>query len=410
MGRAQVNLRPPRKAVIVVALLVVGSACGSGAAPATSSEATTSAALPPSSQSPSPSQVSRSCAGQAFVSMTESQRIGQLFILGLAADRLGASEIGAIRNQHIGSVWFTDTTYQGVQAVRSVALAVQRQATASATDGVRFFVAANQEGGVIQALQGPGFARIPSALEQGLLDPSTLTRDATVWGRQLVAAGINLDFAPVMDVVPPGYAAKNEPIGVLDREFGHDASVVGKHGAAFIRGMEAAGIATTAKHFPGLGRVQGNTDFSSDVVDPVTTANDPSLGSFRQAIAAGAPFVMVSLATYPRIDPRRLAVFSPVVMRRMLRKELGFKGVIMSDEIGSTVAVSDISPAYRAIAFLTAGGDMIVSKTVGPTIQMDEAIASRAAASPAFQRRVNDAALLVLEAKDASGLLPCSSP
>ncbi len=410
MGRAQVRLRPPRKAVIVVALLVVGSACGSGAAPATSSEATTSDALPPSSQLPSPSQVSRSCAGQVFASMTESQRIGQLFILGLAADRLGTSEIGAIRNQHIGSVWFTDTTYQGVQAVRSVALAVQRQATASATDGVRFFVAANQEGGVIQALQGPGFARIPSALEQGLLDPSTLTGDATVWGRQLVAAGINLDFAPVMDVVPPGYAASNEPIGVLHREFGHVASVVGDHGAAFIRGMEAAGIATTAKHFPGLGRVQGNTDFTSGVVDTVTTANDPSLGSFRQAIAAGVPFVMVSLATYPRIDAGRLAVFSAVVMRRMLRQELGFKGVIMSDEIGSTVAVSRISPADRAIAFLTAGGDMIVSKTVGPTIQMDEAIASRAAASLAFQRRVNDAALLVLEAKDASGLLPCSRP
>ena len=94
------------------------------------------------------------------------------------------------------------------------------------------------------------------------------------------------------------------------------------HVAAFIAGMHDAGIATTAKHFPGLGRVAGNTDFTNDVRDTVTTRDDPDIEPFAAAIDAGVPFVMVSLATYERIDPDRLAVFSPTVIDGMLRQDL----------------------------------------------------------------------------------------
>src|SRR5262249_9790650 len=158
---------------------------------------------------------------------------------------------------------------------------------------------------------GPGFSTIPSALEQGTLPPATLRADATTWGHQLAAAGVNLDFAPVMDVVPPGTDAQNQPIGALQRAFGHDPETTGSPGAAFIRGMRAAGVATTAKHFPGLGRVVGNTDFTAQVTDTATTRNDPYLRSFRRAIRVHVPFVMVALATYTKIDPHHLAVFSP---------------------------------------------------------------------------------------------------
>ncbi len=190
----------------------------------------------------------------------------------MAGDRLGPATRRAIRVHHVGSVWFVATTTTGVQGVRAVADAVQAQASPEATGGVRFYVAANQEGGQVQALQGPGFSTIPSALEQGGLAPSALRADATTWGHELAAAGVNLDFAPVMDVVPPGTDAQNQPIGALQRAFGHDPATTGRHGAAFIRGMRAAGIATTAKHFPGLGRVVGNTDFTAQVTDTVTTA------------------------------------------------------------------------------------------------------------------------------------------
>jgi beta-N-acetylhexosaminidase len=340
--------------------------------------------------------------------LTLPQRVGQLFTLGLADDRLGPAERDAIRSHHVGSVWFTETTTEGVSAVGSVSTAVQALATHAATGGVGFFVAANQEGGEIQALRGDGFSTIPSAVSQGTLATSMLLADATTWGQELSAAGVNMDFAPVMDVVPPGTDAQNQPIGVLHREFGHDPGTVSTHGRAFIRGMSAAGIATTAKHFPGLGRVTGNTDDVAGVVDTVTTATDPSLRSFKAAVHVGVPFVMVALATYTQIDPAHLAVFSPTVMT-LLRDGMGFDGVIASDDLGAATAVADIPPARRALDFLSAGGDLIVSKTAGPTIAMADAVVARASSDPAFGAKVEDAVRHVLAAKDASGLLPCSA-
>jgi beta-N-acetylhexosaminidase len=344
----------------------------------------------------------------ALASLSEPQRVGQLIALGLTGDRLGPSTVRAIRQHHVGSVWFVATTDAGVAGVRAVADAVQAQVSARTTGGVRFYVAANQEGGEIQALRGPGFSIMPSALDQGTLAPPALRADAAEWGRQLASAGINLNFAPVMDVVPPGTDAENQPIGALQREFGHDPLTTGRHGVAFIRGMQSAGVATTAKHFPGLGRVTGNTDFTAQVLDTTTTRDDPYLRSFRSAIRAGVPFVMVALATYTRIDPDHLAVFSPTVIRSMLRGDLGFRGVVVSDDLGAAVAVAGIPPARRALDFIRAGGDMIVSKTAGPADQMATAIVAQAASNPGFKALVDQAALRVLEAKQASGLLPCA--
>lgn len=340
--------------------------------------------------------------------MSVAQRIGQLFLMGLADDRPGPAELDAIRSQHIGSVWFTAVTSIGVAGVRRIADAIQAQASAATTAGVGFFVAANQEGGLIQALTGPGFAPIPSAVAQGGLSPQALETDAMGWGLALRAAGVNLDFAPVFDVVPPGTDATNQPIGVLRREYGHDPRTAGTHAAAFVRGMARAGVATTAKHFPGLGRVVGNTDVAAAVMDDTTTAADPYLGSFRMGIAAGVPFVMVALATYTRIDPDRLAAFSPLVIGGLLRRDLGFAGVVMSDDLGATAAVTAIAVGRRAVDFLLVGGDLIVSKTADATVAMTGAVGARAAADPGFASRVDDAALRVLEAKQAAGLLPCS--
>jgi beta-N-acetylhexosaminidase len=351
--------------------------------------------------------VTQSCVQRVFGSMTEGQRVGQLILLGMAADRLGPAEVGAIQHDHIGSVWFTRTTTAGAGAVSAVAREAQSMATSANTSGVRFFVAANQEGGLIQALRGPGFSTIPSAVDQGKLPPRVLEGEARGWGRELAGAGVNMNFAPVMDVVPAGTAQQNQPIGALQREYGNDPQTVGKHGVAFLQGMERAGVTTVAKHFPGLGRVTGNTDVTSGVVDSVTTPSDPNLDSFRQAIDAGVPLVMVALATYTKIDPDRLAAFSPTVMR-LLRDTYRFRGVIVSDDLGATAAVADIAPGTRALDFLEAGGDLIISKTVGPAVQMTAAILAKASSDPSFRSRVDDAVLRVLRLKEAAGLLPCS--
>src|SRR6266550_6884915 len=242
------------------------------------------------------------CAARVLAPMTEEQRIGQLLLLGLANDQLGAAETNAIRTYHFGSVWFVEQSAAGAPAIRAVADAVQALATQDTTASVRFFVAANQEGGIIQSLKGPGFSTIPSALDQSAIDPATLQTSAALWGRELASAGVNLNFAPVLDVVPPGTDAQNEPIGALRRGYGHDPATVSAHAIAFMRGMDGAGIATTGKHFPGLGRVTGNTDFTAAVVDDVTTATDAYLAPFRDAVAGGIPMVMVALVDRRRIQ------------------------------------------------------------------------------------------------------------
>jgi len=138
----------------------------------------------------------------------------------------------------------------------------------------------------------------------------------------------------------------------------------------------------------------------------VTTPNDPYFATYRSAISAGVPFVMVALATYTKIDPSSLAVFSPTVIR-LLRSNLGFNGVIMSDDLGQAAAVASIPPAQRAIRFIDAGGDLITSQSLGPAEQMAQAVQARAAASPSFSTAVNAAVTRILTAKQSYGLLPC---
>ena len=210
----------------------------------------------------------------------------------------------------------------------------------------------------------------------------------------------------MVDTVPAGTAASNAPIGQLDREFGSDPQSNGEHGVAFITGMGEAGVASVIKHFPGLGRVVGNTDFTRDVVDSVTTSTDPYLQSYREAINAGVPYVMVAEATYTKIDPAHLAVFSPVIMG-LLRNGLGFNGVIVSDDIGDAAAVAPIPAGQRALDFLNAGGDLITSQSFAPAEEMASAVLAKASSNSSFRAIVDAAVRRVLAAKQVQGLLPC---
>jgi beta-N-acetylhexosaminidase len=398
----------------VLSLALACSGCGltSGGQPA-AGPAGTSASTP--SARPVTTKVSRpptrqplSCPAQVFSRMTTAQRVGQLFMVGIAADSR-AEVARAVAAYHFGSLVFGTTSTASLTEIRQVTAADQSLASAAATARVRFFISTDQEGGEVQRLRGPGFTAIPSAVAQGELPPGTLKREAAEWGRELKLAGVNLDLAPIMDVVPPGTAPRNQPIGALLREFGSDPETVAAHGVAFIRGMQQAGVAATAKHFPGLGRVTGNTDVTAGVTDLVTAPGDPYLGSFQAAIDAGVPFVMVALASYPRIDPRHLAVFSSRTMRELLRKQLHFGGVIVSDDMGAAAAVAGISPAVRATGFLAAGGDMITTVSLAAAAAMYTAVLSRVKHDPGFRSEADSAVMRILTAKHAYGLLPCAA-
>lgn len=361
-------------------------------------------AAPPAEAAAPP--VTRSPAEDVFARMSEAQRVGQVLMVGTPATGVSSAVGSAISQQHVGSVILTGRSYAGVTATASVTKALRAKATSTATAGVPLLISADQEGGKVQVLQGTGFSRIPSALTQGTWSTSTLTSRARTWAGELRAAGVNLDLAPVADTVPSAaFAPSNAPIGAYDREFGFTTSRVGAHSAAFTAGMRAGGVMTAVKHFPGLGRVTANTDTSSGVTDRTTTSTDPYLGPFRDAVAAGSEVVMVSSAVYTRIDAKNPATFSPTVIGGMIRRDMSFRGVVVSDDIGHAKQLAAWSPGMRAVKFLAAGGDLVLTVDATQAPAITTAIRARMADSPTFTRQVHAAALRVLTLKQRMGLL-----
>lgn len=362
----------------------------------------TAAAIPGSTP---PDVRSPGCARRVLSNMTLAKRVGQLFVAGVSSTSPTPSQLRVIRQRHLGGVILMGHSSIGVTATRTVTHRLKMQATTRSTNGVRLWVSVDQEGGNVQVLNGPGFAAMPTALAQGNLRRSALRSRAFRWGRQLRAAGVNLNLAPVMDTVPKRIGTANIPIGYYDREYGHRPRAVARHGMAVSNGMEAARVQTTAKHFPGLGRVRRNTDTDAGVTDKVTTRHDPYLQPFKAAIDSRVPVVMVSLARYTKIDKRQVAAFSPVVMR-MLRRDLGFTGVIMSDSL-TAAAVQSVPVGMRAVRFLHAGGTVALATSTPVTAAMATAVLNRAKTHARFHGIVNRDALKVLQVKHRNGLLPC---
>ena len=365
---------------------------------ATSSAPRSSASHPRST--PASSAAPASTAQQVLDGMTLRQRVGQLLMVDCSSTGVSAATSTAITLDDVGSVILDGTSYAGLAATQ----AVTAQLRSLAPRGAGLFVATDQEGGEVQRLRGTGFTRIVSGVQQGTIPPAALQGYAQGWGEQLRAAGVDVNLAPVLDTVPAGFGS-NPPIGDLDREFGNTPDVVTAHGVAVLRGMAAAGVDATAKHFPGLGRVRGNTDTTSGVTDDVTTRHDPYLAPFQAAVNAGVPFVMMSTAIYSRIDPGTPAAFSKTIVTGMLRGDLGFQGVIISDDLGAAKQVSGYGVGQRAVDFVAAGGDLVLTVDASEAATMTGALLAKARSDKAFAQLVNAAALRVLQAKQARGLL-----
>jgi len=335
------------------------------------------------------------------------QRVGQLLMVGTPADHVDSQARAQIRRLHVGNVILTGRSYDGVAPPARVTRAMRAQVSPAATGGVGLLVAADQEGGLVQVLQGPGFSDIPTALVQGTWGLPRLRHAAHAWAGQLRRAGVDLDLAPVVDTVPgPRAARHNPPIGRYDREFGYTTRRVARHGVAALRGLADGAVVPTVKHFPGLGRVRANPDTSAGVTDRVTRRHDPYLRPFAAAVDAGVPAVMMSTAYYSRLDPKRPAAFSPFVVDTMLRGDLGFAGVVVSDDLARARQVAGFTPAGRALRFVGAGGDLLLSVDPDPVSAMYHALLQRARSSKVFRAKVDAAVLRVLRLKERQGLLP----
>ncbi|MGN6243442.1 MAG: cell wall-binding repeat-containing protein [Motilibacteraceae bacterium] len=343
-------------------------------------------------------------ARQALARMTLAQRAGQTLLVGLPATGASTDDLALLRAHHVGSVFLRGRSSAGVTATRTITDRIRSALASGAPSGVGTLLATDQEGGEVQVLSGPGFSDMATAQAQGTWSTSYLRNAAKLWAGQLASAGIDLNLAPVLGVVPASVGTANAPLGRYHRQFGSDPTSVAASGAAFVAGMAEGGVATTAKHFPGLGRVDGNTDTTLDVTDPLTTADDPYLQPFRTAVDDGVPAVMMALATYPRIDAHHIAAFSPTLIGVVLRRDLGFERLVVSDSL-SAIAVSRVPVGQRAIDLLQAGGDLALVTSTAQGATMASALVARASSDPGFAARLDDAALHVLVAKAGAGLL-----
>lgn len=331
-------------------------------------------------------------------------RVGQLMMVAVSSDGVSSAAATAIDQSRAGSVILLGNTTAG--RARIAAVTEQARAAARTPKGIEPMLAADQEGGQVQRLRGPGFDRIPSAEEQARVSPAELTRDAARWGRQLKRAGIDAALAPVADVVPKDLREVNQPIGVLRRGYGSDPAEVATHVAAFVAGMDDAGIATSVKHFPGLGRVRGNTDFAARVVDARTTRDDAYLEPFAAGVDAGTDMVMMSSATYTRIDSKRRAAFSPTIIQGMVRDDLSFTGVVISDDLAAA-AMRDLRPGERMVRFLRAGGDLAIVGDPDIAAAMARTVVAEADEDEDLRAQIDQAAIRVLQLKDRRGLVDC---
>ena len=406
-----------RRPVLLAALVGAGSLAGCSLIPGSSSAGSSSSAKPKapepaaSSATPSPTAAA-SPAPSATVTATATdgplagwsleEKVGQLMMVGVDAQAPKQSSNEAVDTHHVGNIFIAGRTTAGSQATQKVISSFTSKVGPGTTHATPMLVATDQEGGEVQVLAGSGFSDIPSALDQSAQPRDQLVASARTWGKELADVGVNMNLAPVADLVDIARPASNEPIGRWGREYGHDAATVSSQAGAFAEGMQASKVIPTYKHFPGLGRVKDNTDTSAGVVDSTTTRSADTAVSviFGAAIAAGAPVIMVSSATYSLIDPSAPAVFSSTIVTDMLRREMGFSGVVITDDVSAAVQVQGVAAGDRAVQAIRAGCDIVLA-SADPTVAADmvKALIATARSDPAFAARVDESATRVLNLK-----------
>jgi beta-N-acetylhexosaminidase len=340
--------------------------------------------------------------------MSAAERAGQLLMVGLDSDSRRTTLDDLVTERHLGGVILLGGWPDGADVVRETTRHLAGLASREDTAGLGLLLAADQEGGQVQQLKGEGFSRIPSARVQNQSSSVALTASATRWGGQLKAAGINVNLAPVADTVPSDLGRANGPIGRYDRQYSSDPERVATMSAAFAEGMRAGGVAPTAKHFPGIGRITGNTDVTSrGITDRTTTATDPYLRPFARAIADDVELVMVSSAIYSRLDPGTHAVFSRPIITDLLREQMGYDGVVITDDVGAARSVAEVPTGERATRFVGAGGDIVLTARPSDVPTMHQALTKRMAADARFAQLVEASTTRVVALKLRMGLARC---
>ena len=286
------------------------------------------------------------------------QLVGQRIVVGFDGHRIPADLRTRIRRGTVGGVILFSGNFAGRRSARRLAHRLQSIPRRPPLRRLALPIMLDQEGGLVKRLPGPPCC---SAETMGGWPAARVSREGGDTGRSLLATGINVDLAPVLDVARPGSA-----IGSEHRAFGESAKQVIRKGDAFAKGLEGAGVAATGKHFPGLGAAPQNTDFhvqrihlSKRTLRHVDERPYPRFRNF------GGSIVMLSTAIYPAFDNDRPAALSRELATRELRDRLQFHGASITDALG-TVSTDDIGgPKKLARLGAHAGTDLLLFTSLG---------------------------------------------
>jgi beta-N-acetylhexosaminidase len=293
---------------------------------------------------------------------------------GWVADRLAAAPAA-------GMTVFRHHNVRSPDQLRDLTESFQRAGAGFGADSP-MLVAADVEGGQLQAL---GDAVTPFAGNMALDavgDPDLAERVAFALGLEARAMGVNVAYAPALDLASE---PANVALGI--RSFGDDPAVVGRLGAAMVGGFQAAGVAATVKHFPGLGSVREDTHHGLGVVSLERGALERGpLAPFRAAIAAGTRLVMSAHVAVPAVtgDASVPATLAPAVMHDLLRGELGFEGVTISDALDMRALAQGEAQADLVRAAVNAGVDLLLCAADRDAIARIERALADGAAARAF--------------------------
>jgi beta-N-acetylhexosaminidase len=230
--------------------------------------------------------------------------------------------------------------------------------TAAAPGGITPFVMTDEEGGAVQRMANLA-GSVPSARQMATtMSPAQIRRLVGSVARRMRAAGVTMDLAPVLDLDNGQGPNNRDPDGT--RSFSINPNVAAADGIAFVQGLEDGGIVPVVKHFPGLGQASGNTDVAPATTQPWSVLQHAGLIPFERAFASGAPVVMIANATVPGLSTLPASI-SPAVMTAVLRNQLGFHGLVITDSLSAGALTRVGYSVPRAVvAAITAGADMVL--------------------------------------------------
>jgi beta-N-acetylhexosaminidase len=284
--------------------------------------------------------------------LSDAQLAGQHVVFPFAGRTVPRALLARIRRGEAAGVIFLGANLGTSAQVRALTRTLRRTPRPA---GLRapLLLMVDQEGGSVQRLPGAPSRSAPEMAATGR--PSVAIAEGRATAATLRAAGMNVDLAPVVDVVRPESALHSE-----GRGFGFSAASASRFGAAFARGLRAGGVAATAKHFPGFGAAPANTDLGAvRIAVGLRELRAVDRPPFASAVRAGAGLVMLSSAIYPALS-RAPAVLSPRVVQRELREGMGFRGVTISDDLEAPAFASRGGARGAALAATRAGVDLLL--------------------------------------------------